>query len=658
MKVSRFMALCGVSYAAFAAAGFAQEIYELDPINISLIEAGQENIEATGGAVISEEDIQAIQPQNLSELFSRESGVTVSGGAGPSKRVYVFGMEQSNLAVTVDGVPQGVTSWHHTGSNVVDTAFLKSVEVEAGISTADAGFGAAAGSLRYETVSAGDLLEYGDNFGGRASLGYSDNGNTLTSSLAAFGDTGNFDYLVVLSNQTGDDYTDGSGTEVTGSEAAAQGLMTKLGYEWAEHRVELSYEHSEDSADRVIKMNMDLNHDDTVYPLDITNDIVSLRYTTTAPTDVWNPEILLYYSENNYWRPNYVVDGRNGDMELDNGAIGGKIENTFTVQSGSIVTGVDFAYQDYSVDNYGDVTGTPEIQNLDTMQVGAYVQGRFEFDNGIDLSTGLRADHMIFNDMDGQRFEDSGISANLTASYEFAPGFEVFAGASQTWVGYDIGEYGLMHARDYDFASDYAGASSTNYKIGVNGSRGAFTGGLTYFDIKVEDYANYDWTVDEINNGGEVRSKGMTLNLAYNYANGRIGGSYTKADVSENGDAVLPAGGSIVPVSDLATLYVDHNISDQLKVGGTVAWAGTLDSDLMSASNFYAHDSYTVVNAYAEYKPQQVDGLTLRLGVDNLFDEYYYERSSYVYTEISDTRIVYPQYAEGRAISLTATVDF
>lgn len=657
MKISRFMALCGVSYVAFASAGFAQEVYELEPINVSLIEAGQENIEATGGAVISEEDIEVLQPQNLSELFARESGVTVSGGAGPSKRVYVFGLEQSNLAVTVDGVPQGVTSWHHTGSNVVDTAFLKSVEVEAGISTADAGFGAAAGSLRYETVSASDLLDEGDTFGGRASLSYSDNGNTLTSSLAGFGDLGSFDYLVVLSNQDGDDYDDGSGTEVTGSEAAAQGVMIKMGYEWAEHRVELSYEHSEDSADRVIKMNMDLNDDDTVYPLDITSDIVSLKYTTTAPTDVWDPEILLYYANNNYWRPNYA-DGANGDMELDNSAIGGKIENTFTVSSGSIVTGVDFAYQDYSVDNYGDVDDTPEVQNLDTMQVGAYLQGRFEFDNGIDLSAGLRADHMVFNDMDGQRFDDSGLSANLTASYEFAPGFEVFAGASQTWVGYDVGEYGLLHARDYDFSSDYEAATSTNYKIGVNGSVGAFTAGLTYFDIKIEDYANYDYTINEINNSGEMRSKGVTLNLAYDYGNGRIGGSYTNADVTEDGDAVLPSGGTIVPVSDLATLYVDHNFSDRLKVGGTIEWAGKLDSDLMTENNYYAHDSYTVVNAYAEYKPQQIDSLTLRVGVDNLFDEYYYERSSYVYREISDTRVVYPQYASGRTISLTATLDF
>jgi hemoglobin/transferrin/lactoferrin receptor protein len=110
MGISRFMALCGVSYVAFASAGFAQEVYELDMINVSLVDEGQENVEATGGAVISEEDIEALSPQNVSELFARESAVTVAGGAGPAKRIHVFGMEQSNLAVTVDGVPQVGTS--------------------------------------------------------------------------------------------------------------------------------------------------------------------------------------------------------------------------------------------------------------------------------------------------------------------------------------------------------------------------------------------------------------------------------------------------------------------------------------------------------------------------------------------------------------------
>src|SRR5690606_23664447 len=137
----RLLPLAGVSTLALVqSAALAQEPAAGAPIvlaPITLVADGEENIEATGGVVVTREDIEALQPTDPSELFARESAVTVSGGAGPSKRIHVFGMEQSNLAVTVDGVPQGVTSWHHTGSNVIDPAFLRSVEVEAGAAAAD-----------------------------------------------------------------------------------------------------------------------------------------------------------------------------------------------------------------------------------------------------------------------------------------------------------------------------------------------------------------------------------------------------------------------------------------------------------------------------------------------------------------------------------------
>ncbi len=654
------MALCGVSYVAFASAGFAQEVYELDMINVSLVDEGQENVEATGGAVISEEDIEALSPQNVSELFARESAVTVSGGAGPSKRIHVFGMEQSNLAVSVDGVPQGGTSWHHTGSNVVDPAFLKSVEVEAGAAAADAGFAAAAGAVRYETVSAYDMLADGDVAGGRASLTYGDNGQGVSGSLASFGIYENLDWMVMIHAQDGDNYEAGDGTEMPGTAPAAKGLLSKFGYEFGTSRVELAYERSEDDEDRVIKMNMDLNHDDTVYPLDVSRDTLSLRYTSTAPTDMWDPDFMIYATQNDYWRPNFVVDGRNGDMILNNDAIGGTLKNTFTVGNGTITAGVDFAKEDYSIDNYGDVSGVPELQELSSTQVGAFAQARFAFANGFDISTGLRADYNKLEDMDGNTFEDTGLSTNATISYEFAPGFEVFAGGSQTWLGFDVGEYGLMHATDYDFATGYEAATSTNIKVGVNGTVGGFSGGITYFDTKIKDLANYESSSGEINNSGEVRSKGVTLNGQYTWGTGRFGVNYTKADVTEDGEFVLPEGRiDVVPVSDLASLYIDQELpSMNMKVGATVEWAGQLDDDLMTASNFEDHDSYTVVNAYAEWQPPQLEGATVRLGVDNLFDELYYERSSYVEKDAGTRGYVYPALASGRTISLTATLDF
>lgn len=666
MLLRSMLPLTGVSLLALTTALNAQDLaatpagaaIELDPI--TLVSDGQENVEATGGVVVSAEDIEVLAPADVSELFSRDSAVSVTGGAGPSKRIYVLGMEQSNLAVTVDGVPQGVTSWHHTGSNVIDPAFLKSVEVEAGAAAADSGFGAAAGAVKYETVGAKDLLTEGKTMGGRVGLSYGSNGRGLNANLAGYGQYQGFDWFVMLHGTEGDNYENGDGEEQPGTEPATKGLLTKLGYEFEGHRIELAYEHSEDDADRVIKMNMDqLGDENKVYPLSVKRDTLSLKYSSTAPTDAWDPEAHLYITKNGYWRPNYVTEGRrltNGDMDLDTETIGGDLRNTYTLGVGTITAGVDWAYDDYSIDSYGDA-GRP-LWTAETMQIGAYVQGRFEFDNGIDLSTGLRLDHQRFTDWDNNRFSDTGASANATVAYEFAQGFEVFAGGSHTWLGYQVGEFGLLHARDEAFttASNYEPATATNVKLGLNANQDNWTGNLTFFDTRLKDLGKYNTDDNVLDNADEYRSKGFTLQGNYSWGSGRVGASFTKADVSTDGKDATSQTVTVVPIGKVATLFVDQEIAQyNLKVGGSLEWADDLNNDEMELAGLEEHESYTVLNAYAQWRPASYENVVFQLNVDNLLDENYYERSSFV---SFPAREVAPVYAPGRTVTLGMKLDF
>lgn len=661
MLIHRLLPLAGVSTLALVqSAALAQEPATGAPIvlaPITLVADGEENIEATGGVVVTREDIEALQPADPSELFARESAVTVSGGAGPSKRIHVFGMEQSNLAVTVDGVPQFGNGWHHTGSNVIDPAFLKSVEIEAGAAAADAGFAASAGALRYETLGARDMLTDGRSTGGRAALSYGSNGRGVAGSLAGYGVYEGFDYFAMIHAADGDNYENGDGYEILGSKPAAEGALLKLGYEFDSHRIELAYEFNRDEADRVAKMNMDLGAGDaTPFPLKVTRSTLSLKYTTTAPTDAWDPVALLYVGRSEYWRPNhYPAPRTNGDMILDAQTIGGVLKNTFTLEQGTITAGVDWAYDDYRIDNYGDRGPAFAVRTLETMQLGAFVQGRFEFDNGIDLSTGLRFDHQRFTDWNGERHTDSGASVNGTVSYEFAEGYEVFAGASRTWSGYDIGQYAYLHARDaIVVADDFEPATARNVKAGLNASQGNWTGNITFFDTRLKNLAN-DY-VPSLANTAEYRSKGYTLQGNYSWGLGRVGASFTDADVTQNGVNVLPAGGTVVPVGKLATLFVDQEIPQyNLKVGGTIEWSGKLSTEEMQAAGFEDHNSYTVVNVYGEWRPQDYQNVAVHLNVDNLLDETYYERSSYVQ---GGPRDVGPLYAPGRTVTLGVKMDF
>lgn len=627
---------------------------------ITLVADGEENIEATGGVVVTPEDIRDLQPADVSELFARNSAISVSAGAGQAKRIHVFGLEQSSLAVSVDGVPQFKDNWHHSGSNVIDPAFLKKVEVEAGAAAADAGFAAGAGAVRYETVGARDLLREGQTRGGRASLSYGSNGRGLSASLAGYGVHDGFDWFVMVHRADGDNYENGAGYEVVGSAPATTGALLKTGYEFDGHRVELSFEHNRDSDDRVTRMNMDLGQTKDVFPLEVTRNTLSLKYTEVSPTAMWDPEAMIYVSRNEYWRPNFIPGGFGGDMDMTAESVGGHLQNRFAAGAGEITAGVDFGYDDYRIDNYGD-TDVP-VHTIETMQVGAYVQGRFAFDNGIDLSTGARLDHDRFTDWNGSRKTDSGASVNGTVSYEFLPGYEVFAGASHIWMGYDLGEYGYLHARGTGMvtAADYEPASSRNYKLGFSASQDGWTGNLTFFDTTLKNLANSYYRASDdsftLDNDLDYRSRGVTLQANYSWGSGRAGAGITHANVEYDGEKALPSGGNAMPVGTVASLFIDQDIPRyNLRVGATLELADRLEGDYLTAAGFEDHAGYGVLNTYAEWRPQQYDNVVVRLGVDNLFDKTYYERSSYVQY---GPRGVYPVYAPGRTVTLGLNLDF
>ncbi|MFV0303388.1 MAG: TonB-dependent receptor domain-containing protein [Paracoccus sp. (in: a-proteobacteria)] len=665
MKFFRVLPLASVSLMALSAALAAQEatisqtpgIIVLD--RITLVADGEENVEATGGTVVSEEDIETLQPADVSELFQRNSSISVSGGGGQAKRIHVFGLEQSSLAVSVDGVPQFKDNWHHSGSNVLDPAFLKRVEVEAGAAAADAGFGAGAGAIRYETLGARDLLTDGRSQGGRVSLSYGSNGRGVSASLAGYGVHEGFDWFAMVHTAQGDDYETGDGYKMPGTEPATIGGLLKAGYEFEGHRVELSYERTEDDADRVARMNMDQAHTRDAYPLKVTSNTLSLKYTEVTPTASWDPEAMLYVSRNKYRRPNFIVGGFGGDMDMKAESVGGVLKNSFDLGVGRITAGVDFNYSDYHIDNYGD-TDFP-VHTLETMQVGSFVQGRFSFANGIDLSTGLRLDHQRFTDWNGDRHTDTGASANATISYEFAPGYEVFAGASHTWMGYDLGEYGYLHARGSTLgvADGYKPATARNYKLGLNATQDNWTGNITLFETTLKNLANDYWgdgPTPMFDNAGKYRSRGVTVQANYNWGSGRVGASMTKADVDYEGEDVLPNGGNAMPIGDMATLFVDQDLPQyNLRVGGTLELAGRLDDSYITDAGYSELPGYGVVNAYAEWRPQDYRNVVVRLGVDNLFDKTFYERTSYAQYAPRD---VYPLYAPGRTVTLGVNMDF
>ena len=128
---------------------------------------------AITGHAISLEQAGRTLASDVSDLFSATPSVTVSGGGRNAQRIYLRGIEGSNLNITIDGARQGRSLFQHRGNiSGLDPDLLKQVFVQSG-TDADSGPGALGGSIRFETVDAQDLLLGNQTTGARIKTGYS-----------------------------------------------------------------------------------------------------------------------------------------------------------------------------------------------------------------------------------------------------------------------------------------------------------------------------------------------------------------------------------------------------------------------------------------------------------------------------------------------------
>jgi outer membrane receptor protein involved in Fe transport len=152
-------------------------------------------------------------------------------------------------------------------------------------------------------------------------------------------------------------------------------------------------------------------------------------------------------------------------------------------------------------------------------------------------------------------------------------------------------------------------------------------------------------------NGTRFEENGLSVNGAVGYTGRRSFArmTYTFADVELDG---APIGSTAYyfgrPMGHLVGLEAGYDVTSEWRVGGTAEIA--LENDLGPVTL----PVYEVVNLYTACKPTSVEGLEVRLDVDNLFDQTYASRSA----DGLGLGNVVPLNEPGRTISLTASLRF
>ncbi len=631
----------------------AQQAMTLSPVQVE--GEGAEGIGTT--SVITQEQIDREQPLSLRKLFRDDPSVTVPSGSTAAQKLYVHGIDQSKLNVTVDGAPQRNNVWHHNGNLTLDPIFLKSVAVEAGVTPADAGFGALGGAVRFTTKDARDMLLPGQAAGGTAILGYDTNSRTWRATGAGYAASHGFEILGIGTRAKGEDYKNGAGRRELGTANDLTSGLGKLAYETeGGHRFHVSGEYVEDEGIRRLRSNMGLLNNPQGRLLNTTRatrTTVTAGYQTTKPTDLVDPKINLYVNRNSLDRPlENRLSTPHGAFNAEVESIGGTIQNSFAIPSGKLTAGIDFYRDDASLERFHFTTDADERIS----GVGGFVQARLSPLDRLRLSAGLRVDHQSYRAVDGQTFDNTGLSPNLSAELDLFGGLTAFGGYGYNWGGLEMAETALYHAANYRYAPDLKPATSHNYRAGLRYLQEGLKLEGALFRTVVENPMEWNYTTRLRINGPSLKTQGFDLVAGYAWSNAAVSAKYTHTDVTYGGRIALPGDyNTAAPVGDMLALHGQYMVeSIRLTFGASSEIALSVEDSALRAAGFGKLKAYQVANLFAEWQPHpSLENWTLRVEANNLFDEAYSSRSTY-----AQTSAITPVLAEGRSFYLTSTLKF
>lgn len=608
-----------------------------------------------GGVSIDQEEIDRQNPQTIKDVFANEPSVQSGGPTAISQKVYIQGIENTKLNVQVDGTRQVDSTFHHIGTAIIDPAMLKSVDVESGVSPADAGPNALGGSMFYETRDARDILENGESFGGWAKLQYNSNTQGFAEWLTLAGQHENVEALAYIKNSNQGNYEDGDGNEVTGTADGSESGLGKLAFTRNDGgRFEAFASHLVDEGVRPVRPNFASLPGRTTQPqwLSYTDTSVGISYVDEMPTDMLAPEFSLNYSKTHLDVPK-LDDTTHIESEIE--TLNGKAANTFDVGMGDLTAGVDF-YHDEATGG-GDTArsaGQAGRFTETSTNIGVFSQARLSLTDRWRVSFGGRGDQQWFEGIDGTDFSEFGLSGNANTEFDVTDNVMAYGGFGTTFGGLPLGESAIYN---YSAIWDYTGFSpsrSYNAKLGsrVTLQDWAFDGNLFYNLID----ESHDLSTSDRNTTVDLDTRGVNLSATYTYGPGYVRAGYTHTNVKSDGAVPVSTAASYqgVIVGDIINIDAAHSFDAYgVHVGGNSELALSDDSPEDNGSDEL--DTYFVANLYAEWVPDSLNNaVTLRVDALNIFDRDYVARTTTGY----DNSNVEPYHEPGRTFLVSAKVDF
>ncbi|HLV06533.1 MAG TPA: TonB-dependent receptor [Croceibacterium sp.] len=688
-KVSLAALAAGLLIAPAAHAQSAPISEENGESDNAAVDAGSHVIVVVGrltDVVVGQEDIEFRQANDLADIFRQTPSVTVGGSLGIAQKIYVRGLEDSQLNVTIDGAPQHGTLFHHIGRVSIEPELLETVELQAGAGEATAGFGAIGGAIRFRTRDATDLLAPGRDVGAMGKAGwFSNDGYKLSATLYGrlVGDVGVVGSYVYSDRDT---FQDGDGNEVLGTAATQQLGFVKIGGDvGAGHRFTVSYEHRDEEGEFGPRPNWPVFAGDPLFPADAKRQTVIGNYGFDSGGG-------LGFEGTAYWtRATFQVD-RFDRWGLYGAAIetwGGDARILTDVGDHAITAGVDYR-NDQVLGRYledpavwADWAWDPDIRQFEERGelIGIYLQDHWRPLAPLLVSFGVRYDAY---DLDlvtyGGGTSSDGFSFNLGADLEVLPGLTLNAGYGEAFRGKEIGDgFTLEHRPGRDILQPgLRPERADNFEAGVSYAANGFNLSAAYFDMTIEDVV-----LDQLYSGappqdsiyyenvGDFSSNGFELQAGYRSGPFGVRAFYTSYDSRLNGRRIegyehIALGNTMgdnwslsASYDPLNSLGLEASLSRYEAVEDLEVLFRDAELGFLPGTLFIDKPGYTVVDLFARWQPLGNDSVTLLAAVYNLFDKQYLAHASVAdYTAIPDYELVSGLREPGRNVRLTVSFRY
>lgn len=606
-------------------------------------------------AEVDAEQIALRQAADLSDVFRGIPSVSVGGSVGIAQKIYVRGLEDTQLNVTVDGAPQHGTLFHHIGRVAIEPELLETVQVQSGAGEATAGFGAIGGAIRFRTRDAADLLAPGQQFGGMARASwFSNDGRRLSGTVYGrlFGEMG---VLASIVDTDRDDMEDGDGNRINGTASDQQLAFLKFGGRMTDaQRLSLSFEQREEKAEFSQRPNWPAMEDNPLYPAEGRRRTAVLNHGLTF-SDALALESTLHWTQSKFTQNVEDRWGRYGAAIRTRGA---DLRAHVAAGSHALVLGAEYrhdvVHSQYLTEpaNWQDWAWDPAVGRfVEKGQLfGLYVQDHWRATGQLLVSYGARYDSYELDQVTYDDGTDSdGVSGNIGLRYDLTPALALHGSFAQAFRGKEIGDGFTLEKRPgrISLQPGLDPERVDNFEAGLSYDNQGWRGSAVYYDMRIDDVIT-----DQLGNGpapqapvyyenvGRFKADGIELRAGFAAQAWSIDGYFNHYRSKLNGELVegyeqIGLGNSVGdnwnltfgyrPRSTLSleaslTRFEALNDIEVLHRGVEVGW--------IDSTQRVDKPAYTVVDLFGQWQPFDNQGISLGAAVYNLFDKSYRAHSS------------------------------